>query len=144
MERLQGAMPRGRVSQGLAAATGSFSMFAVNRYLDPAIASASMYFIPTFTLITLVVFGELEERIREGWSDYRERTDVNKFVVDCDEFLKDENLDDAQKEDLIAKKNQARMSVIDNKFHKITRHGSSGKKIKAKTTRRVNPKAADE
>lgn len=137
-------MPRGRVSQGLAAATGSFGMFAVNRYLDPAIASASMYFIPTFTLITLVVFGELEERIREGWSDYRERTDVNKFVVDCDEFLKDENLDDAQKEDLIAKKNQARMSVIDNKFHKLTRHGSSGKKIKAKTTRRVNPKASDE
>lgn len=144
MELNQGAISRGKVSQGLAAATGSFSMLAVNRYFDPAIASASMYFIPTFTLITLVVFGELEDRIREAWSEYRERTDVNKFVVDCDEFLKDENLDDAQKEDVIAKKNQARMSVIDNRFQKLTRHTATGKKVKPKTTRRVNPKTPDE
>lgn len=144
MERLQAVIPKGKVSQVFAAALGSLTIVLVNRNFEPASAGAAMYFIPVVTLLASGVFGELEERIKDNWLDYREKTDVNQFVVECDEFLKDESLDDAQKEEIIAKKNQARMSVIDNKFQKLNKHAPSGTKIRPKTNRRVNKKAVED
>ncbi|MBT2295716.1 hypothetical protein [Pseudomonas fluorescens] len=144
MEQSQAATPKGKVSQVFAAALGSVTIVLVNRNLEPAQAGAAMYFIPVITLLASGLFGELEERIKESWSDYREKSEVKQFVVECDDFLKDENLDDSQKEEIIARKNQARMSVINNKFQKLNKHAPTGTKIKPKTSRRVNPKTLDE
>jgi hypothetical protein len=144
MEISNGGIPRGRVSQVFAAALGSFCMFLVNRTFESGLAGALIYFVPAVTLFMSGVLGELEDWIKDNWSEYREKATVDQFVVVCDNFLKDEGLDDTQREEIMAKKNQARMSVIDNKFLKLNKNAPTGTKIKPRNTRRVNKKAIDE
>lgn len=104
MERSQGAGPRAKVSQLFAAALGAYGMYLVKRHAEPELASALMYFIPAVTLLASVLLGELEDWIAEHWSDYKDKSNVDQFLEECDRFLKNDAVDSDQKEEVKAKK----------------------------------------
>ncbi|WP_236170159.1 hypothetical protein [Pseudomonas parasichuanensis] len=143
MERSQGAGPRAKVSQLFAAALGAYGMYLVKRHAEPELASALMYFIPAVTLLASVLLGELEDWIAEHWSDYKDKSNVDQFLEECDRFLKNDAVDSDQKEEVKAKKNHALMARLDKKLEKINHQAPIGSKLPAKSSRRVNKRSTE-
>jgi hypothetical protein len=136
------SLPNGRFSALFAAAIGSVMVFFVNRAEADSLTKLLVYFIPALTLLISSISGELEDLLVVKWRLFKSDFSVKDFIVHCDKMLADNSLNETQREQIVAHRNQLRFNALESAFDNVNK-SLSGSNMKQSPLRKPATKATN-
>jgi ElaB/YqjD/DUF883 family membrane-anchored ribosome-binding protein len=105
-----------------AGAVGSLLTYVVSKYPDDVFWGGVLYVIPPITLVVYTITDFVESRVSDWWSSRAEKADVDFILQECDSILKDQAVTSSDREEVLATRNHARMSMLKNKAERLKKH----------------------
>lgn len=136
------SLPNGRFSALFAAAIGSVMVFFVNRAEAESLTKLLVYFIPALTLLVSSVSAELEDILVVRWRLFKSNFSVKNFIEHCDQMLADKSLNDAQREQVVAHRNQLKFNALESAFANVN-SSISGTALKKSPLKKPGAKATN-
>ncbi|MEX5552257.1 hypothetical protein [Pseudomonas pergaminensis] len=121
-----------------AGAVGSLLTYVVSKYPQDVFWGGVLYVIPPITLVVYTITDFGEARVREWWASRTEKADVDFILKECDSILKDQSVTNSDKEEALATRNLARMSVMKNKAERLKKHAVPASHIQNQAVKRNN------
>lgn len=114
MDRSNVAAASGKFSTLFAAAIGSAAVVGIGSAADGSLAKTISYFVPAITLLIAGVVGEIETLAVRWWRLFTYDLEVDGMMKKYDKYLAQDGIDEAQREQVIAKRNQLLLKHIES------------------------------
>lgn len=133
---------KGRVAQVGAATLGTILVYVAKiESVDPVLGQIVIYATPFVTILTASGLILLEEYCRATLASRKAKRALDDYIIYCDSHLKDENLNEEHRKEILSKRNQIKMAAINDGYSQVLKNFPSGTKAVA-AVKKSNRKAA--